>query len=66
MEPIDIWRSAKVMVDEHGDLAPLECALKADAFLDDGDEDGRRLCLAIRRAAQSLLESGPPSDISNA
>ena len=65
MEPIDIWRSAKAMVDRHGDQAPLECALKADVFLDEGDLDGQRLWLAIRRAAHSLLENGPPSDISN-
>lgn len=41
MEPIDIWRSAKAIVDQHGDRAPLECALKADAFLEDGDAEGR-------------------------
>jgi hypothetical protein len=63
MEPVDIWRSAKLMVDKHGEMAPLQCTMKADAFLDQGDPDGQRLWIAIRRAAQSLLENGPPIDI---
>jgi hypothetical protein len=66
IEPLDIWRGAKVMVDQHGDQAPIECALKADEMLDRGDVDGQAVWLAIRRAAQSLIENGPPTDISNA
>jgi hypothetical protein len=65
LEPIDIWRSAKLMVNEHGQAAPLECALKADEMLDRGDIDGQAVWLAIRRAAKSLLENGPPADIQN-
>jgi len=66
VQPIDIWRSAKLMVDKHGDMAPVECAIKADAFLEDGDPDGQRLWIAIRRAAKSLIENGPLTDIDNA
>jgi hypothetical protein len=65
VEPLDIWRVAKLMLDKHSDEAPLQCALKADAFLENGDTDGQRLWLAIRRAARSLLQNGQPTDIQN-
>lgn len=54
------------MIKRHGDQAPLECAIRADEMLESGDTTGQTLWLAIRRAAKSLLENGPPSDISNA
>jgi len=63
IEPIDIWRAARLMVKRHGEVAPIECALKADEFLDRGDVDGQALWLAIRRAAKALLENGVPPDI---
>jgi hypothetical protein len=63
VEPIDIWRAARLMVKEHGPMAPLECAMKADERSDDGDADGEKVWLAIRRAAKSLLENGAPTDI---
>jgi len=61
--PIDIWRAAKLMVKRHGAMATIECALKADAMLEAGDRGGQAVWLAIRRAARSLLESDPPTDI---
>jgi hypothetical protein len=63
MEPIDIWRAAKVLVNKHADQAVIECARKANAFLERGDPDGQRLWLAIRRAAKQLVQVGPPTDI---
>jgi hypothetical protein len=66
LEPLDIWRGAKVMVEKHGDQAPLECAMMADKMLDHGDLDGQAVWLAIRRAVKSLLEHGPPTDIDKA
>jgi hypothetical protein len=63
VEPIDIWRTATLMVKRHGAIATIECAFKADTMLEAGDPDGQAVWLAIRRAAQSLLENGPPTDI---
>ena len=63
VEPIDVWRAAKLMVKRHGALATIECALKADAMLEAGDLDGQAVWLATRRATQSLLENAPPTDI---
>ncbi len=37
---IDIWRSAQVLVKQHGQDAPIEAAMRADAMLEKGDLDG--------------------------
>ncbi len=63
MEPIDIWRSAKLMIDKHGELAVIECAIIADDMVERGDMQGQAVWLAIRRAVKSLLENGPPMDV---
>ena len=34
---VDVWRSAKLMIDQHGEDAATEVALRADALLDRGD-----------------------------
>ncbi len=44
---LDIYRSAQVLVKRHGEDAPMEAAMRADAMLDKGDLDGRsRSCSA--------------------
>jgi hypothetical protein len=66
MEPIDIWRAAQLMVKKHGKEAPAACLVRADEMLERGDPAGEHAWLAVRRAAEALLEDGPPSDISYA
>jgi hypothetical protein len=66
MEPLDIWRSAKVMVAKHDILAPQECRRRAEEMSSYGDEEAESAWEAIARAAESLLENGPPIDIDNA
>ncbi len=39
---LDIYRSANVLVKQHGQDAPIEAAMRADAMLDNGDLDGYR------------------------
>jgi len=63
LEPIDIWRSAQVMVKRHGLFAQQKCRQHADQHAADGDTDGETVWEAIRRAAESLLENDPPTDI---
>lgn len=36
---IDIWRSAKQLVDQYGEDASLEAAIRADRMLEQGDLD---------------------------
>ena len=47
----DIFRAAKLMIDQHGIDAPIRAAQRADKLLDDGDMDGaavwRRILAAI-------------------
>jgi hypothetical protein len=63
VEPIDIWRSAKLMVDQYGNLALAECQRRSADFDAAGDEDGAAVWEAIGRAAESLIEKGPPGDV---
>jgi hypothetical protein len=63
MEPLDIWRSAQPVVKSHGAFAPAECLQRVDELFAAGDEAGAAVWEAIRRAAESLLENGPPADI---
>ncbi len=37
---LDIDRSAKLLIDRHGDEAPIHAAMRADELLDKGDLDG--------------------------
>ena len=59
---IDIWRSVKLLIDQHGDEAPIHAAMKADAMLDKGDLDGRATWLRVLKAVEELLDKGPPEE----
>ena len=37
---LDIYRSANVLIRQHGEDAPIEAAVRADAMLESGDLDG--------------------------
>ncbi len=37
---LDIYRSANVLVKQHGQDAPIHAAMRADELLDKGDLDG--------------------------
>ena len=56
---IDIYRSAKLLVDQHGAEAPIEAALRFDAMLEKGDLDGQRVWLRIIAAVNDLLAAPP-------
>ena len=55
---LDIYRSARLLIDQHGADALLEAALKADELLDAGDLDGQLAWLRIRKAVLELLKRG--------
>ena len=54
---IDIYRSAKLLVDRPGDEAPIHAAMRADALMDAGDMDGRAVWLRIKAAAEEMLRT---------
>lgn len=55
---IDIYRSAKAMIEQHGHAAALEAAMRADKMLADGDLDGQRVWLRILKAIDELQGVG--------
>lgn len=54
-EDIDIWRAAKLLVDRHGNEAPVHAATRADEWLADGDIEGQRVWMRILRAIEEFL-----------
>ena len=51
---IDIYRSAKLLIDQHGDEASIEAAMRADEFLDQGNMDGQRVWMRIMQDIEEL------------
>ena len=51
VDEIDIWRTAKLLTDQHGNQAAIHAAMKADVLLEAADLDGyavwRRIIVAI-------------------
>ncbi len=61
-EEIDIWRSAKLLIDQHGDDAPIHASMRADKMLDKGDLDGYAAWKRIVRAVDDLLRIEPDGE----
>jgi hypothetical protein len=51
---IDIYRSASVLIREHGPGATLEAAQRADAMLEKGDMDGAAVWKRIETAVEDI------------
>ncbi len=58
---IDIYRSAKLLIDQHGEDAPIFAAQQADKCLEGGDLDGKAVWMEVIRAIKELLNQQPPS-----
>ncbi len=56
---LDIYRSANLLVKQHGEDAPVEAAMRADAILNKGDPDGYGVWKRILRAVKELQETKP-------
>jgi hypothetical protein len=55
----DIWRSARLLIDQHGDAATFEASTKADAMLEAGDLEGQRVWLRILNAIKDIQNTTP-------
>ena len=53
---IDVYRSAKLLISQHGQDAATEAARRADALRDKGDLDGQAVWLRIGTAVLDLLK----------
>ncbi len=56
---LDIYRSAQALVKHHGEDAPIEAAMRADAMLDKGDLDGLAVWKRILRAIEEIQGTAP-------
>ena len=60
---IDIYRSAQVLVKQHGLAAPIEAAMRADAMLDKGDLDGYAVWKRVVKAVAELQRAEPGAGV---
>lgn len=54
MLQIDIWRAAKLLVDQHGESAWLEAAQRADQAIESGDTQAEANWRAVLTAINAL------------
>ncbi len=62
MDDIDIYRSARLLIDQQGEDAPSLAAMRADELMETGDMDGRTVWLRIVKAIEELLSEERPDD----
>ena len=60
---IDIFRVAHLLVKRHGEDAPIEAAMRADAMLDRGDLGGYAAWKRIVKAVEELLSKERPAGV---
>ena len=59
---LDVYRSAKLLIDQHGDEAAIHAAMRVDELLDKGDLDGAAVWRRIIRAIEELQRKQPSQD----
>ena len=59
---LDIYRSANELIEQHGDAADIEAAMRADELAADGDMEGRAVWIRIGKAIEELLSEERPGD----
>lgn len=62
---LDIYRSASVLIEHHGQGAKLEAAKRADAMLAKGDMEGHSVWLRIAQAIDTLQHAKRLNDAPN-
>ena len=62
-DEIDIYRSAKLYIDQHGDQAALQAAMQSDSLLDAGDMDGAAVWRRIIKAIEVMQATDPPESL---
>jgi hypothetical protein len=56
---LDIFRSANFLIKQHGQEAPIQAAMRADAMLEEGDREGYGVWKRILRAVGELQGTEP-------
>lgn len=59
----EIFRTANLLIQEYGEMAPPAAFIRADQLFEKGDMPGRRIWLKIARVAENLLSEQQPEDV---
>jgi len=51
---LDIWRTAKIIIDAHGENASLEAAQRADWTIQDGNPQAESVWMRVLKAIEAL------------
>jgi hypothetical protein len=57
---IDIYRSAKLLIDQHGEEAAIFAGMQVDECLEKGDIDGKVMWLSVIKAIEELQDVSLP------
>ncbi len=57
----EIYKTANLLINEYGELAPAGAFIKADQLRDRGDASGREIWLQIGYAAEDILSLETPA-----
>ncbi len=60
----DIYRTAAVLVKQHGQDAPIHAAMRADALLEAGDMEGCAALKRVLKAVEEMLSKERPPGVS--
>ena len=60
---LDIYRSAKLLIDQHGEEAEIQAAIQVDANRHEGDIDGQRVWLRVIEAIKVLRRTNRRGDV---
>ncbi len=63
MDDIDLYRAANLYIDQHGDQAALQAAMRADALLSAGDMDGAATWRKIIKAIEAMQVTEPSGSL---
>lgn len=55
MEDIDIWRTARILIEAHGEDAAMHAAMRADDAKDENRQDAASVWTRVMSAAEELL-----------
>ena len=53
---IDIYRTANLLIEQHGDQATIHAAMRADELMKAGDMDGRSVWLRVIKAVEGSVK----------
>ncbi len=58
----EIFRTANLLIQEYGEMAPPAAFIRADQLFEKGDMPGRRIWLRIAKVAEDMLSDQRPKD----